>query len=246
MKDFEILTRLRNLPQYKDSKITDEELLELYMNRERDIDSKDISVDELFIDNQEKKEAKKLLKKYLKDYSVETIADKNTLSNLIHADITHRRLQKESNELVEKKKPSNPKLLEMIHKNLEQIAKLKKELGLNRDKTETSDSYSHIQLLKRKFKAWLENNQLSRHFTCPYCGKQIWLKLRNEAWEMLKHPYLKDRILVNEEVLALYLQGIIKKKNVAKIFGTSEDQIDWTIEKLNPDLVKDLKVRDLK
>ena len=247
-QSLDILNRLRNLPQYKNSKITDEELLEIYLNRDNASKVKDMAIDDRFIDNTEKKEARTLLRKYLREYTIESTAEKQELSDLIFLEILNKRLQKELNEINDskKKKDTPVKLIEALHKNLTQIAEKKKILGLFKSQDSSGqDPFSYIQLLKKKFKFWLESNQLSRHFICPHCAKEIWLKLRNDMWETLKHPFLKDRMVCNEELLALYLQERITKKNIARIFGTSEDYIDWVLGKMNPDTVRDLKTKNI-
>ena len=175
-QSLDILNRLRNLPQYKNSKITDEELLEIYLNRDNASKVKDMAIDDRFIDNTEKKEARTLLRKYLREYTIESTAEKQELSDLIFLEILNKRLQKELNEINDskKKKDTPVKLIEALHKNLTQIAEKKKILGLFKSQDSSGqDPFSYIQLLKKKFKFWLESNQLSRHFICVSAGTKV-------------------------------------------------------------------------
>ena len=60
----------------------------------------------------------------------------------------------------------------------------------------------------------------------------ILLKIRTEAWEALKHPFFKDKILANKQLWLLYKKGKITKKDVSLVLGTSEDYVDWLEEKI--------------
>jgi len=53
------------------------------------------------------------------------------------------------------------------------------------------------------------------------------LKIRTEAWEALKHPFFKDRILANKHLWKCYKEGKITKEDVAEILGCSPDYIEW-------------------
>jgi len=195
----------------------------------------DIDINTLFYDKEEKKEAKQLLNKYLREYSIENIADKNTLSQLIFLEIFNKRLQKELNTLQEEKAFISPKVVDNLHKNLEKIVLLKNTLGITKEKdySQKSDAFKALELLKKKFKLWRSENQGTRTLSCPHCGKMVMLKIRADIWEAQQHPFFKDRMLGNEGLIRLYRQDRITKKELADILEVSTDYINWLIEKWN-------------
>jgi hypothetical protein len=64
----------------------------------------------------------------------------------------------------------------------------------------------------------------------------VMLKMRTEAWEAQKHPYFKDRLLGNEQLIRLYKLGKLTKEDVASVLGTSPDYTDWLINKWRVDI----------
>ncbi len=122
-------------------------------------------------------------------------------------------------------------ILTSLNTNLEQILILKDKLGLigeNRGDV----LFKHIQTLKNKFKRWREENQGSRTLPCPHCSKMILLKIRTEAWEALKHPFFKDKILANKHLWKLHRNGTITKDDIKEILGISSDYIPWLEDKI--------------
>lgn len=192
----------------------------------------DLDVENLFIDKNEKKEARRLLNKYLLDYTIETISDKNTLNQLIFLEIFNQRIQ---NELNKQGVEISTKTVENLHKNLIQITLLKDKLGLSRDKNSFNrdDAYTALEVLKKKFKVWAQENQASREAMCPHCKKKILFKIRTDIWELQKHPFFKDRVLGNSAIIKLYQEGKLSRKDVGNILECSSDYIDWLIEKWN-------------
>ena len=192
----------------------------------------DLGVGELFDDSIERAAAIKLLKKYLKEYVIENISDKNTLKQLIYLEILHYyRLQKTANNEFKDLKVTSPNVVRAIHENLEQILKLKNSLSLIQPDKDKSDAYSTLNTLFRKFKVWRENNQGTRTLICPHCSKMIMLKIRTEAWEAQQHPFFKDKILYNPYLVQLYRDNKITAEDVAKILQVSPDYVYWLIEK---------------
>jgi hypothetical protein len=223
---------LRNLPQYKD--LSDKELQKI-ISKSKTKKEEEYNLDLMFSDTEQKDLAQELLKKYLKEYDIESVSDKNLLKQLIHLEIYHFKLQKKINNfsLEDGYKSYQLKdLTEALHKNLEQILKLKEKLGLLTNRKEvSSDAFKAIELLKKKFRVWLDNNQASRFLICPWCSKEILLRIKTDAWESQKFPYFKDRLLGNDHLVKLYKMGKLTKEDVALILGTSSDYTDWLIEK---------------
>ncbi len=222
--------RLKNLNPTWTQEQLETRAKEILVDRER---IKEVDVNELFTDAEEQTQANDVIKKYLTDYSIETVSDRNLLSQLVYFEVLHKRLQKDLND--EKKLDNKQVIIELLHKNIKEISSLKDKLGISRNKTQEQkkDGFSYLQNIQRKYKKWLSENQASRYMVCPHCGLSILLKMKMEAWEALKHPWFKDRILANPHLVRLYMEKKLNKTDLAKIFGVSEDYCDWLVEKYN-------------
>lgn len=194
----------------------------------------DLDVSNLFTDREEKKVGRSLMKKYLRDYAIESVSDRNTLKQLVYLEILHsERLQRQANEQFEKHQATTPQLMKAIHDNLKQILELKGSLQLLHDKTSkaASDTYKAFETLKRKAKVWRDNNQASRAMKCPLCSKHIMLKIRADVWEAQKHPYFKDKLLGNEHLIKLFKEKKLTEVDLSSILQCSPDYITWLISK---------------
>ena len=223
-------SKIKNLRQYKN--FSEEDLKRVAYNRAVEYQ---IDVDTLFVNAEDKKSAKVLVRKYLDDYTPETVSDINTLRSILFLEVLNGRLQDELNSAKEENHDMNLKTVETIHKNLNQILVLKGSLGLTKDKKSGNIKSldQKISLMRKQFKVWMDNNQASREAVCPYCGQQFLLRIRMEHWEEQKHPFFKDRILYNKPLVDLYLQKIITREKLAEILECSPDYIDWVIEKVH-------------
>jgi len=232
----DIYNRLKGLVQYKD--LTEEELLELCKVKLKEKD-RDLDVVSKFNNKYEKKRAKELLHRYLQDFTIENISEKNTLIEIIFSEVIQSRLQDKVNVFYDRDKAVPLELLKAIQDNSNHIIKLKDSLGIYKAKQKES-GYDVIANLKKRAKKWREENQASRTLFLPIkcleCGdikpKPILLKIRTDMWEAQKHPFFKDRILFNEHIVRLYLEKTLTKEDVSKIFECSTDYIDWLVEKI--------------
>jgi len=242
---------VKQLKGLKFNKKTDEELLQqaqtLVTSKEQ---LESIDVEGLFTSKPEKKQAKELLKKYLTDYTIETVSDKNTLSQLIYLEILNLRLQEALNKVQIDTKAIPTATVDLIHRNLEQISKLKVLLGVTKNVKDQNkqDGFAYLQLVKKKYKKWLEENQGSRTLWCPHCAKATLLKIKMDIWESQKHPFFKDRILGNEHLINLYKAGKVSRDDLSKIFEVSPDYVDWLVVKgwrlLSEDEEKKLQIEE--
>ena len=200
----------------------------------------DLDVQSQFEDVDERKQAVVLAKKYLNDYAFEYISDKNTLKQLIYLEMINIRLQKMLNGFYKDSQAVPVQMMDGLHKNVMQITALKETLGLVKDgKEEVQTGLSTIDVLKKKFKKWREENQGSRTLVCPECSKMIMLKIRTDAWEAEKHVWFKDRFLANDHLVKMYQIGKITKEDVALVLGTSPDYTEWLISKwYKPNTIK--------
>ena len=193
-----------------------------------------LGVDGLFTDKEEIKLARELEKKYLSEYTIESVSDKNLLYYLIYLEVLQNaKLQKAANEFTASNENLPTWLLDSLHKNISKIIEIKDKLGLTKKEEVTNDAYRSLETLKKKFKLWAENNQGSRTVLCPHCSQMMLLKIRTEQWEAQKHPYFKDRLLGNEHLIRLYKSGKISAEDVSGILGTSSQYTEWLITKWN-------------
>jgi len=223
------IRQLRSLHQYKD--LSDKEIYEIAKKQvELKQKVKDLNLDELFFDSKEKKKAKELAKKYLQEFVIENISDKNILKSLIYLEILNFRLQERTNDLYKKNSAVPLKIVETIHRNLEKINELKEKLGLTNK--QESDAFKYIQLLKKKFKIWLQNNP-DRYSKCPYCNKVYLLKLKTEYYTPEKFSFLYNNRPYNKKLFENYNKTVtIDKKFLAEVLEVSEYYIDWILKKM--------------
>jgi len=194
---------------------------------------KDLDVVSQLEDKDERKEAVLMAKKYLKDYSFEYASDKSVLRQLIYLEIINIRIQNSLNEFYRDAKAVPQQMVDSLHKNTIQLTALRETLGLVKDgKEEAQTGLSTIDVLKKKFKKWREENQGSRTLVCPECSKMVMLKIRTDKWEATTHPFFQDRFLTNKHLIEMYQSGKISKLDVSLVLGTSEDYVDWIISKI--------------
>lgn len=194
----------------------------------------EIGIEELFFSKEEKKQAREFLKKYLKDWTPETVSELNDLKQLIYLEIVQFRLQNLMNSAQEKTNSVPLQMVDGLLKNREGISTLKDKLGVSRDSRVSgqNDAFKILQTLRKKFQLWLSNiDQASRTYACGYCGQLNLLRIKPQVWDSQKHPFFKDRILGNEHLVKCFLDAKLSKQDVATILECSEDYIDWLIDK---------------
>lgn len=225
------LNKISKLHQYRNK--TEQELYKIAKER-AELHDPELEIDFL-TDRKEQKVAKELVRRYIKDYLIETVSDKNLIKHIVFLEIIQSRMQSSMNDIHKANKALPLNMAEGVQKNLDAILKAKQALGLTRDKRDAQrdDATRAWDKLKLKAKKWREQNQGSRTLICPHCSQMVLLKIRMEMWEAQKHPFFKDRVLGNLHLLALYQQRTITADDVAKILGTSEDYVEWLIEKWN-------------
>lgn len=182
----------------------------------------------------ERKLAKVLLEKYLRDYDIESISDCNTLEEIIFLEVIQLRLQDKMNEEYAGDVKAVPfDTLDVLHKNSEAITDLKATLGLN--KTGKGSSYDAFESVKKRFKVWRSQNQGSRTMKCPHCLKPMLLKIRTEAWEAQEHPFFEDTILYNKALFGqLGNKILIDRDFIASVLNVSPDYVDFILTKVKP------------
>jgi DNA-directed RNA polymerase subunit RPC12/RpoP len=244
--------KYRNMLPFKNK--SDEELMEMarrklkeeFLNPTEKAEKVDtFGVEDMFTDSSEKTMGVSKMKDYLKEYQLESPAEKMLLKQLVYSEVIQARLQRELNDSHNKSSVVSDKILKTAHANLEQISNLVEKLGINKSKNKVGDK-SALEIMQKKFEKWRENNQLSRTRACPHCGKSILWKMRTDKWELLKHPFIQDRILINDTLLGMLGDNRITAKEYADIMGTSEDYIYWMLSKLTNEKKNHYKLYNVK
>jgi DNA-directed RNA polymerase subunit RPC12/RpoP len=205
--------------------------------QEQHIEKNSIPIEEfeneagLWIGKIEAEEALEYYNKYIKSRNIIDISDIALLKNLVFYEIQLKRIQRTINKKYQKRAEEDKDSglpsyeIKTINSINEQILELKKILGLS-EENKGADPFIYIEQLKKKFKIWLENNQGSRTIVCPHCSQMIMLKIRTEAWEEIKHPFFKDKILCNKHAWELYKTNKITSMDLAKILLGEEVKSD--------------------
>jgi len=225
--------KLSKLKQYRDA--SEEQLEKLAQ--------KNIVLSELvnsgnFIDEKEKKTAKQCFEKYLEAHDFESYSDLSTLSMLVFNEILVGRIQSTINECTTKdgKTYINDKLVKSLHEAENQVLSLKTKLRI--DKEEKVDEFTALQLLKKRFHNWIQENRnectLVVPFKCLSCGKDdvkmVLLRKRIKDFEELDHPMFSGRFWYNAKAMNDVENGILSKEKYAEYFATSVDYVNWCLE----------------
>ena len=190
-----------------------------------------------FIDDTEKKLAKKIFEAYLEQNSFENYSDLSTLSVLVYNEVLANRVQKSINKCTNKDGESyiSDKLLKAHSDLINQILSLKTKLGI--DKEVKTDEFTALQLLKKRFHQHIQENKnefmLYIPFECPKCShsdvKPILVRRRVKDFEVLENPHFSGRFWYNQVAMEMVKEGILSKEAYAKIFSTSVDYVNWCI-----------------
>ena len=227
------IAKLKRLVQYKNA---DDSVLE--KQAQRVVVLKELVDSGNFLDDAEKKLAKKIYEAYLEKLDFENFSDLSTLSTLVYSEVLSKRVEKSINKCTNKDGESyiSDKLLKSHSDLTNQILHLKEALGIN--KTEKEDEFSALQLLKKRYAQHILENRAEYTLWVPYmcsgCGKQDieghLLRLRVKDYEVLKHPFFSGRFLWNSEIMKDVENKVITPEQAARYLKTSTDYIFWALQ----------------
>lgn len=183
-----------------------------------------------FIDDEEKKFAKSLFDKYLDNYDFENMVDLNTLGILVFNEVLVQRVQKTINVQQDSKGNFylNDKMVKSLHDTQNHVLELKKQLGLDKEKTE--NELTAWQQANKKLDLHIAFNRNEYSTVCDVCGELLLLRKKTVGFECLKHPFFSGRFWANARALSLVKKGILSKEDYAFIFHTSVDYVNWILE----------------
>ena len=191
-----------------------------------------------FINDDEKKLAKKMFEAYLEQNSFESYSDLSTLSVLVYNEVLSGRVQKSINDCTNKdgKAYISDKLLKSHSDLTNQILHLKTKLGI--DKEIKTDEFTALCLLKKRFHEHIQQNKneftLAVPFSCNSCGhddvKMVLVRRRVKDFEAIDHPMFSGRFWYSKVAMDMVKSGRLTKSEYAKIFSTSVDYVQWCLD----------------
>ena len=191
-----------------------------------------------FLDDKEKELATKIYEAYLSHHEFDSFSDLATLSTLVYSEVLLTRIQKAINACTDKDGKSyiSDKLLGSHEDLVNQILSLKKKLGIDRE--EKQDEMTALQLLKKRFAAWVLENRSECTIAIPYecsgCGKQdvkmVLLRKRVSDFEAVDHMWFQGRFYINKYLIGLVEDGKMTKEDCAKAHKVSVDHIDFVLK----------------
>lgn len=227
------MAKLKRQVQYKNA---DESILE--KAAEKNVVLKELIDSGNFINDAEKKLAKKSFESYLAKLDFENVSDLSTLSTLVYNEILSKRLEKSINKCTNKDGESyiSDKLLKSHADLTNQILNLKTKLGIDKDVKE--DEFTSLQLLKKRFNNWLQENKsectIAVPFECPKCNhsdvKMVFLRKRVKDFEAIDHAWFAGRFYINKYLLQMVEDGKMTVEDCAKAHKVSVDHIKFTLE----------------
>jgi len=230
MSNFDkVLSKLKGLKQYRG--LSDEQLKVLAKEKlEKDQILKNLT---FCISDKEREYAAELLEQYLAESSIESIADKDTLKQLIDIEVLIERIKQFLNVEYQKANSAIPlKMTEELRASNELALELKEKLGLTNKDREQATWLETWEELKKKAKKYYEEHKGCNVVKCPYCQNMFMLLMRTENLDAQKCTMFKDTILYNKKLLDLYHEKRLTKEELAEILGVSIKYIDEIYDNL--------------
>jgi hypothetical protein len=148
---------------------------------------------------------------------------------LVFNEVLVCRIQKTINELTSKdgKTYINDKLVKSLHEAEDQCLALK--LKLHIDNEDKKDDLTVLQLLKKRFHIFIQDNKNEFTCVCAKCGNLLLLRRRVDNFDVMVHPQFSGRWYFNRHAIQMVKDGRLTREEYAKIFATSPDYVDWCI-----------------
>lgn len=235
--------KLKHLAQYKDSETA---LLEAVKSKVEE----DLFYEEWNIGLTRKKEQSfynNLIRKYLKSSNIENASDKELLKQLAYLELSIHRIQLSLNKTSNDANIQSPKELDSYNKAIEQVIKLKKQLGLlEEDDKSGNDAVKALNILKARFKKHINHPDNRANFTyrCSKCQnlQLVRRRLDKEKDTIMVHPwFVRGGLLFNEHLFKLYYEKKITAIDVCKVLYVAEDYLPWLYENYRIELFEKIK-----
>jgi hypothetical protein len=219
------IKRLRCLKQY--NSLEDANLEKIAA---KNVILRNLVADGNFINDEEKKKAKNLFSAFLSTHDFESTSDLNTLSMLTFQIVLVDRIQKALNDCTTKDGKSfiSDKLTKSLSDATNQVLALK--LKLHIDNEDKKDDLTVLQLLKKRFNAFIQSNKNEFTCVCAKCGNLMLLRRRVDNFDIMVHPMFSGRFWYSKHAIQMVKDGKMTKEDYASIFSTSTFYVDWCIE----------------
>ena len=169
---------------------------------------------------------------YCKNYHIDQLSDLQILQELVYREALQERYKRRIGEIEEAnktatKKASTKYVQDSLNSNLDNIIKLREKLGLFREKKD-NDPYEYLEQLEEKFEKHRKENAGDYSLVCPHCSKMIFLMFSVKNYKATKHGFFpRGRFLTNDHLWKLYREEKLTKEDLAQVFQTSPDYVDW-------------------
>lgn len=200
-------------------------------NKDKELEQDAPEFKSLGLSRSEQYYANKRFTQYKEKYHIDSYSDLQMLSELVFREILQERCKTKIGTIDKSKNVKDRKVIPVatmraLDDNLDRMLLLREKLGLF-TKEEKSDPYEHLISLEKKFEKHREENAGDYSCPCPLCKEMIFFTFKVKDYDASKHPFYKGKFLSNDELWKLYKEGILTKENLAKIYQTSTDYIDW-------------------
>lgn len=220
------INRLSNLKQNKKKDIKTIEKMAQFS-----IWKKQIKIEKLFQQKEDKKSAEEALDSYIQNYEISSYNDMQNLSSLVYEEIQLTKIQQQIDKITsdENNKFVPDKMISILHDIENRIWALKDKIGISSDKKK--DDLTALQELQEKMELYIPFHRNEFTTVCGKCGTPLLLRRRcgKEKWENLKHPFFSGRFWYNRRGIELVKAGIWTKEQYAWTFYTSVSYVDWCL-----------------
>jgi len=208
--------RYKNLPQYKT--LTEEQLDEVVKSK---VEQEELADSFVGLNDDERKKALILYNRYLEENSFTNLAEKSSLITLISLELLKERMQ----ILIKKESDQNQgaipmRVVEQILEVETKIMELKKNLGMLKDKQDSSMADALDELYQKALKYYEENAGCTTA-RCPHCSKFFNLLMDVRNLEPAKATFFKGTMLYNHKLFELYDKKVISTEEMAEILNVS-------------------------
>jgi len=223
----QLMRRLRGLKQNKEK--TDAEIEKMADDK---IEAYNLRTSFAGLKEEEIDKATELYLKYVTEFSLESLAEKSTLVNMVYKEILKTRIQEFIKTEGESKQGAIP--LHMIEKMMEldaQILSDKEKLGMLKKK-ESGSFVEAMEELKHKVLNYYNTHGGEIYYKCPYCQQLSRQIMQLEGYEVEKATFFKGTTLYNVELMNLYHQKILTIEQVAKILGVHQKYVTFIYDNI--------------
>jgi hypothetical protein len=220
------VNRLSNLRQNKDKPESD-----LLKQAQINIARKRFNIQDRLTDKTEIDTAQEIFDQYVGYYGFEKLTDLETLGDLIYELILLKRVQKHLNKLNEENPDTYVKKsdLECLHEIEQRILDLKVKLGIDAQDAK-KDELTALQLLKKRFQAYIQQHKNEFTIACASCGTMLLLRKKVKDFDCLVHPWFAGRFYFNYEILLDVKNGELTAEKASKYLKVSLDFIKWCLK----------------